>query len=64
MLLSALGLVLMVAGAAERRQVSAAIGAFLVGIALSGEVVHRTRTLLAPIRDLNAALSSCSSRCW
>jgi monovalent cation:H+ antiporter-2, CPA2 family len=55
-LLSALGLVLMVAGAAEELQVSAAVGAFLVGIALSGEVAHRTRTLLAPIRDFNAAL--------
>ena len=55
-LLSALGLVLLVAGAAERLQVSAAVGAFLVGIALSGEVAHRTRDLLTPIRDVNAAL--------
>ena len=55
-LLSALGLVLMVAGVAEELQVSAAIGAFLVGIALSGEVAHKTRALLAPIRDFNAAL--------
>ncbi len=55
-LLSALGLVLVVAGLAEQLQVSAAVGAFLVGIALSGEVAHRTRELLAPIRDFNAAL--------
>jgi CPA2 family monovalent cation:H+ antiporter-2 len=55
-LLSALGLVLMVAGAAEKLQVSAAIGAFLVGIALSGEIAQRTHVLLAPIRDFNAAL--------
>ncbi len=55
-LLSALGLVLMVAGLAEELQVSAAVGAFLVGIALSGEVVHQTGRLLAPIRDVNAAL--------
>jgi CPA2 family monovalent cation:H+ antiporter-2 len=55
-LLSALGLVLIVAGAAQRLQVSAAVGAFLVGIALSGEVAHRTRDLLIPIRDFNAAL--------
>jgi CPA2 family monovalent cation:H+ antiporter-2 len=55
-LLSALGLVLMVAGAAEKLQVSAAVGAFLVGITLSGEIAHRTRILLAPIRDFNAAL--------
>jgi K+:H+ antiporter subunit KhtU len=32
------------------------VGAFLLGIALSGEVAHRTRTLLSPIRDVNAAL--------
>jgi CPA2 family monovalent cation:H+ antiporter-2 len=55
-LLSALGLVLLVAGVAQRLQVSAAVGAFLVGIALSGEVAHRTRDLLIPIRDFNAAL--------
>lgn len=55
-LLSAFGLVLIVAGLAEELQVSAAVGAFLVGVALSGEVAHRTRELLAPIRDLNMAL--------
>ncbi len=56
LLLGALGLVLLVAGAAERLQVSAAVGAFLVGIALSGEVAHRTRELLTPLRDFAAAL--------
>jgi CPA2 family monovalent cation:H+ antiporter-2 len=55
-LLSALGVVLIVAGIAEHLQVSAAVGAFLVGIALSGEIAHRTQTLLSPIRDFNAAL--------
>ena len=55
-LLTALGTVLVVAGIAEELQVSAGVGAFLVGIALSGEVAHRTRALLAPIRDFNAAL--------
>jgi monovalent cation:H+ antiporter-2, CPA2 family len=55
-LLSALGLVLMVAGLAEKLQLPAAVGAFLIGIALSDEVAHRTRTLLAPIRDVNVAL--------
>jgi monovalent cation:H+ antiporter-2, CPA2 family len=55
-LLTALGLVLVVAGIAEELQVSAAVGAFLAGIALSGEVAHRTRTLLAPIRDFNMSL--------
>jgi monovalent cation:H+ antiporter-2, CPA2 family len=56
LLLSALGLVLIAAGLAQELQVSAAIGAFLVGIGLSGEVADRTATLLAPIRDFNAAL--------
>ncbi len=55
-LLTALGLVLVVAGAAEQLQVSAGVGAFLVGIALSGEVAHRARALLAPVRDFNAAM--------
>jgi CPA2 family monovalent cation:H+ antiporter-2 len=55
-LLSAMGLVLVASGVAEELQVSAAVGAFLVGIALSGEVAHRTRGLLSPIRDVNAAL--------
>jgi CPA2 family monovalent cation:H+ antiporter-2 len=55
-LLSVLGFVLLAAGLAETLQVGAAIGAFLAGIALSGEVATRTAPLLAPIRDVNAAL--------
>jgi CPA2 family monovalent cation:H+ antiporter-2 len=55
-LLSVLGLVLIAGGLAETLQVSAAVGAFLVGIALSGEVAERTRPLLSPIRDFNIAL--------
>ena len=55
-LLSALGLVLVVAGIAERLQISAGVGAFLLGVALSGEVAERTRELLTPLRDLAAAL--------
>ncbi|HEV2129672.1 MAG TPA: cation:proton antiporter, partial [Longimicrobiaceae bacterium] len=55
-LLTVFGLILLVAGISERLQVSAAVGAFLVGIALSGEVAHHTRTLLEPLRDLFAAL--------
>ena len=55
-LLVVLGLVLVVAGAAEELQVSAAIGAFLVGVALSGEVAEDARRLLAPLRDLFAAI--------
>lgn len=56
MLLTILGVVLLVAGLAERVQVSAAIGAFLVGIALSGPAADRARTLLTPLRDLFAAV--------
>jgi monovalent cation:H+ antiporter-2, CPA2 family len=55
-LFSTLGLVLLVAGIAQRLQVSAAIGAFLVGIAWSGPVAERSRKLLGPLRDLFAAM--------
>ena len=55
-LLSILGLAILVAGAAEAVNVSAAVGAFLVGIALSGEAAERARDLLAPLRDLFAAV--------
>jgi CPA2 family monovalent cation:H+ antiporter-2 len=55
-LFSTLGLVLLVAGIAQRLQVSAAIGAFLVGIALSGPIAERTHKLLSPLRDLFAAI--------
>jgi CPA2 family monovalent cation:H+ antiporter-2 len=55
LLLSTFGLLLLIAGIAERLQVSAAVGAFLVGIALSGQVAERARGLLGPLRDLFAA---------
>jgi CPA2 family monovalent cation:H+ antiporter-2 len=54
-LLTTFGTVLLVAGLAERFQVSAAIGAFLVGIALSGPIAAQSHRLLAPLRDLFAA---------
>lgn len=56
LLLSVLGIVLLVAGAAEGLNVSAAVGAFLVGIAVSGQVASRTAELVAPLRDLFAAV--------
>jgi CPA2 family monovalent cation:H+ antiporter-2 len=56
LLLTTFGLVLVVAGVAQRLQVSAAVGAFLVGVALSGPVVKQTHRLLGPLRDLFAAL--------
>jgi monovalent cation:H+ antiporter-2, CPA2 family len=54
-LLTTFGAVLLVAGMAERFQVSAAIGAFLVGIAISGPIAKHSHQLLAPLRDLFAA---------
>lgn len=54
-LLSTFGAVLLVAGLAERVQVSSAIGAFLVGIALSGPIAEKSHRILAPLRDLFAA---------
>ncbi|MFJ8032656.1 cation:proton antiporter [Streptomyces sp. NPDC096032] len=56
LLLVVLGLTLVVAGVAQQLQVSAAVGAFLVGIALSGEVAEGAHHLLAPLRDLFAAV--------
>jgi CPA2 family monovalent cation:H+ antiporter-2 len=56
LLLTIVGIALVVAGLAERLQVPAAIGAFLVGIALSGRAADRARLLLTPLRDLFAAV--------
>ncbi|MBX7269874.1 cation:proton antiporter [Micromonospora sp. Llam7] len=56
LLLGVLGLTLLVAGLAAKLQVSAAVGAFLVGIALSGPVAHHATQLLTPLRDLFAAV--------
>jgi monovalent cation:H+ antiporter-2, CPA2 family len=55
-LLTTFGLVLLIAGLAQRLQVSAAIGAFLIGIALSEPIAERTHNLLSPLRDLFAAI--------
>jgi CPA2 family monovalent cation:H+ antiporter-2 len=54
-LLTIFGAILLVAGAAQQLQVSAAVGAFLVGIAVSGPMAEQTHRLLAPLRDLFAA---------
>jgi monovalent cation:H+ antiporter-2, CPA2 family len=56
LLLTVLGLVLLVAGIAQQLQVSSAVGAFLVGIAVSGQVAERARDLLTPLQDLFAAV--------
>jgi monovalent cation:H+ antiporter-2, CPA2 family len=54
--LTVFGLIVLVAGIAQQLQVSSAVGAFLVGIALSGPVAERARELLTPLRDLFAAV--------
>ena len=46
LLLGVLGLTLLVAGIAQEVNVSSAVGAFLVGIALSGRVAHNARRSL------------------
>lgn len=55
-LLAAFGLVLLVAGAAQSLEVSGAVGAFLVGLALSGRAEQRALELVSPLRDLFAAI--------
>lgn len=55
-LLKVLGLALLVAGFASALQVSAAVGAFLFGIAISGSTAHNATKLLEPLRDLFAAV--------
>jgi len=54
-LLAVLGVTLLVAGVAQSLDVSGAIGAFLVGIALSGPVAERVERLISPLQDLFAA---------
>jgi CPA2 family monovalent cation:H+ antiporter-2 len=52
LLLGVLGLAFLVAGLAEAVQVSAAVGAFLLGLTLSGQVADQVRSLLPPLRDV------------
>ncbi len=54
-LLSVFGITLLVAGVAQQFEVSGAIGAFLVGLALSGRAERRAHLLISPLRDLFAA---------
>jgi CPA2 family monovalent cation:H+ antiporter-2 len=56
LLLGVLGLTMLIAGLASEVQVSSAVGAFLVGIAISGQVAQNAEKLLSPLRDLFAAL--------
>ena len=73
-LLKVLGTALLVAGFASALQVSAAVGAFLLGIAISGSTAENATRLLEPLRDLFAAVFFVvfglntdprrSRRCW
>jgi CPA2 family monovalent cation:H+ antiporter-2 len=54
-LLRLLGLTLLVAGVTQAVGASAAVGAFLVGIALPASFADRARAILGPLRDLFAA---------
>jgi CPA2 family monovalent cation:H+ antiporter-2 len=54
-LLRLLGVTLLVAGLAQAVGASAAVGAFLVGLALPASFAERARSLLEPLRDLFAA---------
>ena len=54
-LLSVFGVTLLVAGFAQRFDVSGAVGAFLVGLALSGRAAERAAVTIMPLRDLFAA---------
>jgi len=56
LLLRILGLTLIVAAVAEHLHASAAVGAFLVGLTLTGTTADRARTVLTPLRDLFAAV--------
>ncbi|GAA4968666.1 cation:proton antiporter [Kineococcus glutinatus] len=55
-MLRILGLALLVAGLAESVHVSAAVGAFLLGIALSSDLDEEAHRLMEPLRDLFAAV--------
>jgi CPA2 family monovalent cation:H+ antiporter-2 len=56
LLLTVMGLTLLVAGLAAEVKVSSAVGAFLVGIAISGPVAEHAARLLTPLRDLFASV--------
>ncbi|OBH92403.1 cation:proton antiporter [Mycobacterium sp. E2733] len=56
LLLRVLGITLIVAAIAESLHASAAVGAFLVGLTLTGQTADRARKVLGPLRDLFAAI--------
>jgi monovalent cation:H+ antiporter-2, CPA2 family len=56
LLFTIIGLAVLGAGIAELVQISAAVGALLVGIGMSGPGIEQARRLLVPLRDFFAAL--------
>ncbi len=56
LLLRILALTLIIAALAEFAHASAAVGAFLVGLTLTGTIADRAREVLSPLRDLFAAI--------
>jgi monovalent cation:H+ antiporter-2, CPA2 family len=56
LMLRVLGMTLTVAALAEFIHASAAVGAFLVGLTLTGGTADRARQVLTPLRDLFAAV--------
>lgn len=56
LLLSLFGLTLLAGGIATLLQIPAAIGGFLLGIAISDPVKDRARRLIGPVRDLSATV--------
>jgi len=55
-LLRVFGIALLVAGVASELQVSAGVGAFLLGIAISEDTAENATRVLSPLRDLFAAV--------
>ena len=56
LVLTILGVALLAAGSAEQLKAPAAVAALLVGIALSGPAAANARVVLAPLRDVFAAV--------
>ena len=56
LLLSILGFAILIAGVADVARFSAAVGALLAGIMLSGPAAEGAQTLVRPLRDLFAAI--------
>lgn len=56
LLIGVLGLTMLVGGLSSELKVSTAVGAFLVGIAITGQVAEEAVRVLSPLRDLFATI--------